>query len=131
MSRYSVVCLDMAGTTVRDDNTAELADKMLPELEKALGAKVWAVIARFERKYLDANRPAELGYESDKAKPYYDAYHSALEEACKAVKKKFGRGILIDIHGQAAHPDAIGPPPTATSTTPSRLPTAGPPTRRT
>ena len=93
--------------TVRDENTAELADKLVAELEKSFEAKPWVVIARFERKYLDVNRPPEQAYESDKAKPYYDAYHAALDTACKAVKKKFGRGLLLDIHGQAAYPDAI------------------------
>src|SRR5205823_2121140 len=90
-----------------DTNTAELAEKLAAELEKLLDGKPWVVIARFERKHLDVNRPPEEGYESEKAKPYYDAYHDALATACKAVKQKFGRGILLDIHGNAVHPGAI------------------------
>ncbi len=93
--------------TVRDENTAELVEKLVAEIEKLLGAKPWVVIARFERKYLDVNRSREQGYESDKAKPYYDAYHDPLAVACKAVKEKHGRGILLDIHGQAAFTGAI------------------------
>lgn len=93
--------------TVRDENTAELVEKFAAELEKLLGAKPWVVIARFERKYLDANRSAEQGYESDKAKPYYDAYHGPLATACKAVKEAHGRGLLLDVHGQGAFADAI------------------------
>lgn len=93
--------------TVRDENTAELVDRLLVEIETLLGAKPWAVIARFERKYLDVNRPPEQGYESAKAKPYYDAYHGPLAAACKAVKEKHGRGLLLDIHCQGAHPGAI------------------------
>ncbi len=93
--------------TVRDENTAELVEKLVTEIEKLLGAKPWVVIARFERKYLDVNRSREQGYESDKAKPYYDAYHDPLAAACKAVKEKHGRGILLDIHGQAAFTGAI------------------------
>ena len=86
--------------TILDTNTAELAEKFAAELEKLLDGKPWVVVARFERKYLDANRPPEQGYESDKAKPYYDLYHTSLEAACKAVKTRFGRGLLLDIHGQ-------------------------------
>src|SRR5262245_22413831 len=56
--------------TVRDENTAELTEKFVAELEKLLKAKPWVVIARFERKYLDVNRSREEGYESEKAKPY-------------------------------------------------------------
>jgi N-formylglutamate amidohydrolase len=93
--------------TMRDENTAELAEKFVAELEQALDAKPWVVIARFERKYLDANRSRAEGYESEKAKPYYDAYHDPLAAACKAVKEKFGRGLLLDIHGNAVYPNAI------------------------
>jgi N-formylglutamate amidohydrolase len=94
-------------TTVLDTNTAELTEKFVAELQKHLDGKPWVVIAKFERKYLDVNRPREQSYESENAKPYYDAYHGPLEEACKAVKEKFGRGILLDIHGQGEFPGAI------------------------
>jgi N-formylglutamate amidohydrolase len=93
--------------TVRDLNTAELTEKLAVEVEKELNGKPWVVIARFERKYLDVNRSVEQGTENDKAKPYYDAYHGALAEACRSVRKKFGRGILLDIHGNAVHANAI------------------------
>ncbi len=93
--------------TVRDENTAELTEALVAHLEKALDGKPWVVIARFERKYLDVNRPPDEGYENEKAKPYYDAYHGPLAAACKAVKEKFGRGLLLDIHGNAVHPNAI------------------------
>ncbi len=92
---------------VRDENTAELAGKLLIELDKQLGGKPFAVIARFERKYLDVNRPADGAYEDPKAGPYYDAYHAALADACRAVKAKWGRGLLLDIHGQTGRPDAV------------------------
>jgi N-formylglutamate amidohydrolase len=93
--------------TVLDANTDLIAERFSAELEKLLDGKPWLVIARFERKYLDVNRPREQSYESDKAKPYYDAYHEPLEAACKAVKAKFGRGLLLDVHGQGEFKDAI------------------------
>jgi N-formylglutamate amidohydrolase len=93
--------------TVLDGNTAELAELFAAELEAQLKGKPWLVVARFERKYLDANRSAEQGYESEKARPLYDAYHGALAAACRAVKKQFGRGLLLDIHGQGEYRDAI------------------------
>src|SRR4029077_14458110 len=51
--------------TVRDTNTDILAEKLVEELEKKLGGKVYLVVARFERKCLDVNRPAAGAYESD------------------------------------------------------------------
>jgi N-formylglutamate amidohydrolase len=93
--------------TVRDEHTAELAERFAAELEEHLEGKPWLVVARFDRKYIDANRSAEEGYETAKARPIYDSYHAALSSACKAVKKDHGRGLLLDIHGQGDFKDAI------------------------
>lgn len=87
---------------VRDANTDLLAEKFVAEIEKQLGGKVWFAIARCERKYVDFNRSREAAYENDKAKPAYDAYHDALDAACKEVKKTHGAGLLLDIHGQGS-----------------------------
>src|SRR5215467_15638240 len=43
--------------TGRDNNTDELAETIAIRLEKRLNAKPFVVVARVERKYLDANRP--------------------------------------------------------------------------
>jgi N-formylglutamate amidohydrolase len=72
-----------------------------------LNAKPFLVVARVERKYLDTNRPAENAYESREAKPYYDGYHNALQEARDRVDREWGRGLLLDIHGQGAQAEAI------------------------
>src|SRR5262249_12322808 len=49
----------------------------------------------------------EGAYESDKAKPYYDAYHKALADACREVRKRWGRGLLLDLHGQGAEAKVV------------------------
>jgi N-formylglutamate amidohydrolase len=92
---------------VRDENTAELAERLVTMLEKKSGKKPYCVIARFARKYADANRPTKDAYESADAKPHYDAYHQALAEACREVRRRWGRGILLDLHGQSAQPEII------------------------
>lgn len=92
---------------VLDTNTDELALKAAAELERKLGASPYVVVAQFARKSADANRPADGAYESELAKPEYDAYHAALASACAEVRKKWGRGLLLDIHGQAAEVDTI------------------------
>ncbi|MFT3881668.1 MAG: N-formylglutamate amidohydrolase [Gemmatales bacterium] len=93
--------------TVRDINTDLLAQQLADALAKKLDGQPYLVVAKFSRKYIDANRPAQGAYESKEAKPIYDAYHGALEKACKEVKTKWGRGLLIDVHGQAVRADAI------------------------
>lgn len=94
-------------TAERDNNTAELAEAVAGRIEAALGAKPFLVIAHFERKYLDANRPESAAFESAAVKPYYDAYHRAIEAAAAKIRSRWGRGLLLDIHGQGAEPDGI------------------------
>lgn len=92
---------------VRDENTLELADKLAAAVEKELGGKPYVVVALFERKQLDVNRPREDAYETEKAKPYYDAYHAALGKFVAEVRKTWGRGLLIDLHGQGMMHETI------------------------
>jgi N-formylglutamate amidohydrolase len=93
--------------TGRDTGTEELALEVAAAVENRFGKKPHYVIARFHRKYVDANRPAAIAYEHAKAKPVYDAYHAALERACREVQKTYGRGLLLDIHGQGSARDTV------------------------
>lgn len=92
---------------VNDTNTDVLAEKVASAIEKKMGKRPHLVIAHFERKYCDVNRPAASAYESDKAKPAYDAYHTAVRKACQMAKDDWGGGLLLDLHGQAADAGAI------------------------
>jgi len=94
-------------TTERDSNTDELAEKIASKIEQKAGAKPFLVVAQFERKYVDANRPRNGAYESAAASAYYDAYHHALERACDQVRRDWGRGLLLDIHGQGAEAETV------------------------
>jgi N-formylglutamate amidohydrolase len=93
--------------TVRDVNTDLLAERFAAAIDKVLGGKPFLVVARFTRKHVDANRPAAGAYESAAARPYYDAYHAALKAYCASVRKGWGRGLLLDLHGQAAKADTV------------------------
>ena len=70
--------------TVRDAWTAELAAACIMELERQLRGKPWLILARFDRKFLDVNRPAERAYESRSAKAVYEYYHRSVAAACTA-----------------------------------------------
>jgi len=93
--------------TERDNNTDELAEKIASKIEQKVGARPFLVVAQFERKYVDANRPKNGAYESAVASAYYDAYHHALDRACDQVRRDWGRGLLLDIHGQGAEEETI------------------------
>jgi N-formylglutamate amidohydrolase len=94
-------------STARDHYTDELTERIVIELDRILAATPFSVIAQFERKYADANRAPESAYESSAAQSYYEAYHRALNEACRRVRAGWGRGLLLDIHGQGAELETI------------------------
>ena len=90
-----------------DSNTDILTEKLADSLEQKLGKRPYVVMARFHRKYIDANRPPQDAFESPEAKSTYAAYHAAIDSACKEVTARWGRGVVLDIHGQAAQPGAV------------------------
>jgi len=94
-------------TTERDSNTAELAERIGVKVAALLGTRPFLVIAHFERKFIDLNRTENSAFESAAAKPYYDAYHSAMKDALHRVRQRWGGGLLLDIHGQGTEPDTI------------------------
>ncbi len=93
--------------TSRDGNVDKIALLTAKHLEKSLGGKPYIVVARFERKYVDANRSPEAAYEHETAKLHYDAYHRAIQDALVAIKRDWGRGLVVDIHGQVKTSDGI------------------------
>lgn len=93
--------------TSRDFGTQELTLALVATLEARMGAKPYYVAARFHRRFVDANRPAAIAYEHAGAKPAYDAYHHTLDRYCREVRARFGRGLLLDIHGQSTAKDTV------------------------
>jgi N-formylglutamate amidohydrolase len=94
-------------TTERDNNTAELAELVAGNINEQLRGRPFVVIAKFERKYIDANRLEAAAYESPEAKSYYDAYHRAIMTAAGKIRQIWSRGLLLDLHGQGAEVDSV------------------------
>jgi N-formylglutamate amidohydrolase len=95
---------------VRDQRTSVLAEKLAAQLERRIGGRPYLVIARFSRQHIDANRGAERAYTppgDGGPRLVFEAYHTALAEASAEVTRKWGRGLLLDIHGQSRFPDTI------------------------
>ena len=94
------------GAVVRDLGTRELAERVAAILETRTGKRPYLVMARFSRKYLDANRPEAEAMESEDALPAYRAYHDQISTYVAEVKAAFPAGaLLLDVHGQSQEPD--------------------------
>ena len=91
----------------RDSNTAELTEILAVKLRERFGAPPFLVIARFERKFVDANRDPSTAYEALQAKPYYESYHRAISVSAETIRQKWGGGLLLDIHAQGAQAETI------------------------
>ena len=94
------------GVFEKDDYTLELAQEIEKEFYKQTGLYPYSVIAIISRRKIDLNREASHAYEDINAKDEYNYYHKQIEASRKSIKKKFGKGLFIDIHGQS-HPDGF------------------------
>ena len=88
--------------TGRDSGTEELAFRVVELLDEKLEGSVSCVISRAHRRYVDFNRPPEIGVEHQAARLVHDSYHEALRSAVARVRSRHGRGLLVDIHGQGS-----------------------------
>jgi N-formylglutamate amidohydrolase len=86
--------------TVTDTNTDRLAQGIAAEIEALTGKDVYLVLAKFQRRYVDPNRPPEIGLDSLVARHYYDYYHQSVRRFIDEIHIKHLAGLLIDVHGQ-------------------------------
>jgi N-formylglutamate amidohydrolase len=93
--------------TSRDTGTEELALLIASELEGRLGEAPTCVVARVHRRYVDFNRPPEIGVEHPSARSVYDLYHQTLLTAVQNIRMRSGSGLLLDIHGQGTSPATV------------------------
>lgn len=94
-------------SSLSDAGTAQLGIKLADAIEHKFGKRPYLVIANFHRRYVDANRPKDLAFEVTPAAKIYNQYHEAIANARHEVAERWGHGLLLDIHGQAADPQAI------------------------
>ena len=87
-------------TTVKDTLSDEFAENVANELSEKWSLTPSVVIGKWARKKVDFNREineATLNY--PEAILAYQSYHSNIEQAVDRIYEKFGKGLLIDIHG--------------------------------
>jgi N-formylglutamate amidohydrolase len=92
----------------RWDMNTDMITKLTTEyLQTKYHMVPYVVMAEFSRKSIDANREVTKAYDIAVAQPTYDCYHTAIKNYVTQIKKKFGQGILLDIHGQGLKNNVI------------------------
>lgn len=84
-----------------DINTRYLSNKMRSDITSYLGKEPYLLINNIDRKYLDLNRPLQLGTSNRKSESYWNNFHNKLQSIITECKNKFGYCLLLDIHGNA------------------------------
>jgi N-formylglutamate amidohydrolase len=90
-----------------DEGTFELAQAIARNIQQKTGRPVYLVAARFVRYQIDANRPATRAFEAPQAAPYYERYHASIRSYIDEIRRRFPHAILLDVHGQHTHPQAL------------------------
>lgn len=87
-------------TTIMDANTQELARQIDTALRQEFGCIPHIIINRLHRKKLDANRDmVEAADGSAEAEVAWREWHQFIHAAKKDMVQRYGRGLLIDLHG--------------------------------
>jgi hypothetical protein len=90
-------------TTVTDYLSDEFAENVANELSETWSLTPTVIIGKWSRKKVDFNREInEATFNYPEAILAYQSYHSNIEQAVDRIYKNFGKGLLIDIHGQSA-----------------------------
>ena len=94
-----------------DANTRLLAPQASDAFYGLTGKRPYMIVAQGSRKYIDLNRDKtavpNLAFEDPLAEPFYDYYHGTIEGFIDDVIGQYGRGLLLDIHGQSSIPDQV------------------------
>lgn len=86
--------------TGRDTHSAEITEAVAQRILEWTGLSPYVVIARFHRKFIDANRKEECAFTDSDARPFYNEYHTRISGyVTQILSQNNDRGFLFDIHG--------------------------------
>jgi N-formylglutamate amidohydrolase len=93
-----------------DINTQEIGRELADLITETFkGRKPYMVINHLGRSKLDVNRPLKEGAEGipgsnlpSETQIAWSDYHTFLNNAVEEIEERFGRGLLIDIHGETS-----------------------------
>lgn len=87
-------------TIGRDTGAAEITEAVAQKILDVTGVSPYVVIARFHRKFIDANRSATCAFIDADAQPFYNEYHDRIAGYVNQIlSQNRNRGFLFDIHG--------------------------------
>lgn len=91
-------------TPLRDLETGVITQSVAQKILDLTGLSPYIVIARFHRKFIDANRPdrpVNCAFTDPDAQPFYDEYHDRITGYVNEILlQNANRGFLFDIHGK-------------------------------
>src|SRR5581483_2317574 len=96
--------------TIKSDlQTAFITTSVAQKILDLTGLSPYVVIAKFDRKFIDANRPRSplnCFFTDPDAKPFYDEYHNRIAGFVNEIRgQNSNHGFLFDIHGKVEIPD--------------------------
>jgi len=84
----------------QDTETAGITEAVAQKILNVSGLSPYVVIARFHRKFIDANRRATCAFTDSDAQPFYDEYHNRISGyITQILNQNQSHGFLFDIHG--------------------------------
>jgi hypothetical protein len=91
-----------------DLQTSVITQSVAQKILDLTGLSPYVVIARFRRRFIDANRqscPVNCAFTDPDAQPFYDEYHDQIAAYVHQVlQQNDNRGFLFDIHGTRVIP---------------------------
>ncbi len=90
-----------------DPGTDIVVQSMAREIRALTGHDVYMVMARFDRKFIDANRAPAIAYDNPASAPFYRLYHDTIRRFVDEIRTTHPAGLLIDVHGQHKFPDHL------------------------
>jgi hypothetical protein len=86
--------------TGRDRETALITESVAQKILDLTGLSPYVVIAKFHRKFIDANRSSNCAFADPDAQAFYDEYHNRISGYINQLLLQNGNtGFLFDIHG--------------------------------
>lgn len=86
--------------TGRDSGAAAITEGIAQKILEITGLSPYVVIAKFHRKFIDANRNQDCAFIDPDALKFYDEYHKWINFYIRNLtEQNNGLGFLFDVHG--------------------------------